>query len=109
MNEFLFYAILFGVVLGGFLGLSFTANSRGFKKIIGLLLTMVITGCIVSAMICGEYNQDKEIWNDGKCPTCGIEWEFSNADHIRNGGTLYYWRCDNCNKIIELHDNFESD
>jgi Na+-translocating ferredoxin:NAD+ oxidoreductase RnfA subunit len=109
MNEFLSYAILFGVVAGGFFGLLFTANSTGLKKIIGILLTMVITGCIVSGIICLEHNHDKENWNNGKCPTCGIEWEFSNAVHTRNGRILYYWRCSNCNKIIELHSNFESD
>ena len=106
MTEFITMAILFGVVVGGFFGLMFTANSKGWKKVCGLLITMVIIGCVISGMFCAERAGDEASWNNGVCPNCGIEWHFSNADHIRNGGTLYYWNCDNCGRVIELHSQF---
>ena len=106
MTEFITMAVLFGVVVGGFFGLMFTVNSKGWKKVCGLLITMVITGCVISGMFCAERAGDEQAWNNGTCPNCGTEWHFSSADHIRNGGTLYYWTCDNCGRVIELHSQF---
>ena len=106
MTEFIIMAVLFGVLVGGFFGLMFTVNSKGWKKVCGLLVTMVITGCVISGMFCAERAGDEQAWNNGTCPNCATEWEFSNADHIRNGGTLYYWHCPNCQRVIELHSQF---
>ena len=106
MTMFIILAVVFGLVVGGFLGMMFTVNSKGWKKVCGLLITMVITGCVISGMFCAERAGDEASWNNGVCPNCGIEWHFSNADHIRNGGTLYYWNCDNCGRVIKLHSQF---
>ena len=106
MTMFIILAVVFGLVVGGFLGMIFTVNSKGWKKVCGLLITMVITGCVISGMFCAERAGDENSWNNGVCPNCGIEWHFSNADHIRNGGTLYYWNCDNCGRVIKLHSQF---
>ena len=106
MTMFIILAVVFGLVVGGFLGMIFTVNSKGWKKVCGLLITMVITGCVISGMFCAEKAGDEASWNNGVCPNCGIEWHFSNADHIRNGGTLYYWNCDNCGRVIKLHSQF---
>lgn len=106
MTQFIIMAILFGVVVGGFFGMMFTANSRGWKKVVGLLVTMIITGCVISGMFCAERAGDEQAWNNGTCPNDGTEWVFTNADHLRNSGTLYYYYCPECGKIIELHSQF---
>ena len=105
MTKFIILAILFGVLIGSFFGFLFSVNMKGFKKVFVIILTMVITGWLSSTMLCSEYNSDKEKWNNGYCE-CGGKWVFSNADHIKNGGTVYYWHCEKCNKIIELHSQF---
>ena len=106
MKEFITLAILFGVVVGGLFGLMFTANSEGWKRICGILVTMVIAGCIISGLFCAERAGDEQVWNNGVCPNCNISWHFSNADHVRNGRTLYYWNCENCGRVIELRSQF---
>ena len=107
MTMFIIFAIVFGVLIGGFLGLMFTINSRGWKKVIGMVITIIVTGCLISGMFCLERKGDVEKWNNGKCGKCGSEWVFANADHVRNGGTRYFWKCDNCKTIIELHSQME--
>ena len=44
-------------------------------------------------------------WNNGSCE-CGCEWTFSNVEHLRNSDNLYYWYCEDCGKVIELHTQF---
>ena len=105
MTMFIILAILFGVLIGSFFGFMFSVNMKGFKKVFVIILTMVITGCLISTMFCSEYNSDEEKWNNGYCE-CGEKWVFSNAVHTRNGGTIYYWHCEKCNKTIELHSQF---
>ena len=106
MKIFIILAIIFGVVVGGFFGLMFSSSSKGWRKAIIMIITMVITGCLLSGMFWVEQAGDAYSWNDGVCPNCNVEWTFSNADHLRNSGTLYYWSCLNCGRVIELHSQF---
>lgn len=106
MKMFIILAIIFGVVVGGLFGAMFTSGAKGWKKVVGFIATMVITGCVISGMFCAEQAGDEQAWNNGVCPNCNVSWIFANADHVRNGGTLYYWNCKECNKVIRLHTQF---
>lgn len=48
-----------------------------------------------------ERNQDLKAWNNGYC-ACGGEWIYSNTSRPQNGGTRYYFKCNKCNRILEL-------
>ena len=102
---FIFLAIIFTVVIGLFIGSIFTTNMKGWKKGLVTLVIATCVGCIISAMFCVERNSDIKVWNNGYCE-CGSELKFSNVEHLRNGGNLYYWHCEDCGKVIELHTQF---
>ena len=98
-------AIIFTVTIGLFLGCIPTSSMKGWKRGLATLVIAVCIGCGISAMFCAERNSDIKAWNNGFCE-CGNEWKFSNVDHLRNGGNLYYWYCEDCGKVIELHTQF---
>ena len=98
-------AIIFTVTIGLFLGCMITSNMKGWKRGVVALLIAVCVGCGISAMFCAERKSDIKAWNNGFCE-CGYEWKFSNAEHLRNSGNLYYWYCEDCGKVIELHTQF---
>ena len=102
---FIFLAIVFTVVIGLFIGSIFTTNMKGWKKGVVTLVIAACVGCGISAMFCVERNSDIKAWNNGYCE-CGSEWKFSNVEHLRNSSNLYYWHCEDCGKVIELHTQF---
>ena len=81
-------------------------GNRIIKTVIGIILALLI-GCTFTWLIKIEQSSDKVNWNNGYCVECGNKWRFANADYIKNVGTIYYWTCDNCGKVIELHSNFK--
>ena len=102
---FVFLAIVFTVVIGLFLGCMSTTSMEGWKKRLVPLIIVVCIGCGFSVMSCAERNSDVKAWNNGFCE-CGGEWKFSNVEHLINGSNLYYWYCEGCGRVIELHTQF---
>lgn len=102
---FVFLAIIFTVVIGLFFGCILTTSMRGWKRRLVALVIAVCVGCGISTMFCVERDSDVKAWNNGSCE-CGCEWKFSNGEHLRNSGNLYYWHCENCGRVIELHTQF---
>ena len=102
---FISLAIVFTVIVGLMIGGMFTTNMNGWKRVFTTLVIAICVGCGISAMFCAERKSDVKAWNNGVCK-CGSAWEFSNVEHLRNGGNLYYWHCEDCGKIIELHTQF---
>ena len=99
--------ILMTILVGGFMVNIFYENgNRIIKTVIGIILALLI-GCTFTWLIKIEQSSDKVNWNNGYCVECGNKWRFANADYIKNVGTIYYWTCDNCGKVIELHSNFK--
>ena len=107
MIKYIIISIIFTFTIGLFFGIMLTSemNSSWKKKIITFIIAIFI-GCSISGMLYIEEKGDIISWNDGYCE-CGGTWKFSNVEHIRNGGNLYYWYCDDCGKVIELHSNFK--
>lgn len=107
LTNFIFVAIILGVPIGGLFGCMFTSGCKKiWTKVVGIIATMIIMGCLFSGGIMLELKADETTWNNGVCPNDNTEWAFSNADHQRNSGTIYYYHCPTCNKVIETHSNF---
>lgn len=102
---FIILAIIFTVLVGLFFGGMFTINMKGWKRGFVALVIAVCVGCGISAAFCTERSGDEKAWNNGYCE-CGCEWKFSNVGHLRNSSNLYYWYCEDCGKVIELHTQF---
>lgn len=102
---FIVLAIIFTVTIGSFLGGIPTSSMKGWKRWFATLVIAICIGCGISAIFCAERKSDAKAWNNGFCE-CGNEWKFSNVDHSRTGGNLYYWYCEDCGKVIELHMQF---
>lgn len=103
MIEFIVMAIIFGVLIGGFLGAMATADCQTtWGRVLGIIVWVVVSGCVVSGMLMAERQGDREAWNNGAC-ACGSAWELVNVEHMKNSGTLYYYTCRECSNIITLH------
>lgn len=103
MGEFIIMAIIFGVLIGGFLGGMATADCRTiWGRVLGIVVWVVVSGCVVSGMLMTERQGDRDAWNGGACP-CGSAWELVNVQHSGNSGRLYYYTCKGCNNVITLH------
>ena len=105
MKMFIFLTMIFTVVCGLIIGGMFTANMKGWKKVVTTLVIAFCIGCSISAILCAERNSDIKVWNNGFFE-CGGTWEAGNVEHLRNSGNLYYWYCEDCGKVIELHTQF---
>lgn len=111
MIETILATIIMTMFVGGFMAFMlvniFYENGNWIvKTIIGIILALLI-GCTITGLIKSEQSSDKVNWNNGYCVDCGNKLRFANADHIKNVGTVYYWTCDNCGKVIELHSQFK--
>lgn len=103
---FIITAIFFTLTVGLFFGAIFTTEMKGTKRTVLAIIIAICVGSGISAMFCLEHKSDENLWNGGYCQ-CGTEWTFSNAEHTRNSGDLYYWHCENCDTIIKLHSQFK--
>lgn len=101
MLEFLFLSLGLSVFLGGFFGLVATVNMRGIGRAIVATIIALMVGFSIGGIMHRHNIEKEERWNGGVCPKCGQEWTFANANHVKNQGTTYYWKCDNCQIIIE--------
>lgn len=107
---FIITAIVMSATVGAFISLmvvnTFLENGKfAVKIIVGAILSLCI-GCFVSGGLMLEKTGDEELWNNGYCVECEQPYTFANAEHRRNGSTIYFWNCDNCGKVISLHHNF---
>lgn len=106
-KTFIIIAIFFTFTIGLFFGILFTneIKSNWKKKVITIIIALFV-GCGLSGLLYTEQKHDIITWNDGYCE-CGGEWKFSNVEHLKNSRNLYFWYCDDCGKVIELHSNFK--
>ena len=77
---------------------------RNEEKPLKVKLFKTITAVVVMSLImsffftCYHLGETDE-WNDGKCSTCNVEWDFEGADRGRNSKT-YYYECPSCHDVI---------
>lgn len=63
----------------------------------------VVVATIVFILLFISVKVDKNIWNNGVCPTCGQAWEFRCVTQGAGNNHTYYYECENCKTIIEQH------
>lgn len=105
MKEFILLSLLFTVSIGWLFGLMFSggvSDKKPIKRTIVGVITALLVGCVLSGGITLEKHRNEKIWNNGRCNDCNIEWSLVNIQHSVKG-TIYYYQCENCKKIIEIH------
>lgn len=60
-----------------------------------ILIAMLIVGVLI------DKKHDNRLWNQGRCPECGSEWEYEQAVGHRYS-THYIYVCNECGKRIEI-------
>ena len=102
---FLFTAIAMTLTIGLFLAFMFTQDiKKTILKVIAIILIASLVGFGIAGLMWMEHKGDTQSWNNGICP-CGEEWRLVSVDHLKNGGDLYYYTCDNCHRTIRTHSN----
>ena len=104
------FLIIFGVV-SLFIGLPIALGNLGSGRkhfVKGLIKTVAFVGAIAGLTYIGTilaYNSDTKVWNNGQHENCG-QWEMFDVEKNRNSSTHYYYKCNECGKIIDLSTNF---
>lgn len=105
--EFIIMAILFSIIVGGFIALCIVntiieSDKLIIKWIVGIIIALVI-GCSISGLILLQNKSDNEEWNNGYCTECNKPYKLTDVKHHNNGDYEYYYICDNCGHIIVTH------
>ena len=104
------FLIIFGVV-SLFVGLPIALGNLGSGRkhfVKGLIKTITFIGVISGMLYIGimlSYNSDVKTWNNGQHENCG-QWEIFDIEKSRHGSTHYYYKCNECGKVIDLSTNF---
>ena len=106
---FITLGLVMSIVVGLFFAIIITNDIQNIVK--KVLLTIIISlsiGFSISGLMTLEHLGDTKRWNDGHCKHCGNEWHLFDVEKIsRSSSSIYYYECDNCNTVIELHSRFE--
>lgn len=67
-----------------------------------IIIALILIAIIIVTVIIGK-NHDNKLWNYGRCPVCGSEWEYEQAvGHYYS--TSYMYVCNKCGRRIEISD-----
>lgn len=106
LTLFVINSLIFGLTIGVILALAFTSELEGFKRVIATIILSILIGSAIGGFLTIDYTSDKKLWNDGYCE-CGGKWEIVNVAVRTRGSKIYVWKCNKCDKIIELDTKFE--
>ena len=104
------FLIIFGVI-SLFIGLPIALGNLGSGRkrfVKGLIRTIAFVSTISGLLYVGimlSYKSDVKDWNNGQHENCG-QWEMFDVEKSRYGSTHYYYKCNECGKIIDLSTNF---
>lgn len=94
--------IITGATVGLFIGAMVTMSLNGIKRGIVMTIVAALIGAGFTFMIYTEDSVDSEMWNNGICTDCSGHMEFISASGAKSTNRIYYYKCDNCNNVIEL-------
>ena len=72
-----------------------------------LVLMFGLAICLAIGLSLAEAYADETAWNGGHCAECGNGYELSGVSHIRNGGDLFYYSCEECGDTIRTHHSMK--
>lgn len=107
--------IIFGLIFSASIGLILslcminTFLEYG-HKVIKTILTIIFSLLIGFGLI-GLFNLEKkmdtETYNEGICTKCSGHYTIFDVEKDRHGNETYYYKCDNCGKVISTNYFFE--
>ena len=106
---FIVMGLTMSIVVGAFMSLIITSGMRdGWKKNIVAIIIALAIGFGISGLLTLEEKGNVMVWNNGHCTECNGEWHLVDVVKSRtNGGTRYYWECENCYNVIDTTRNFK--
>lgn len=103
---FVVFGLLLSVSVGGFMAMIFTSGIR--NKVINIITTIIlalIIGFGLTSLLMLERTVDEQMFNNGYCE-CGGEWDLFDVEYRKNSGSLYFYKCGECKKVIRLNSEF---
>lgn len=100
--DFLICFLIFGLVIGGFVGFLWQGLfTKWYTKLAVVLSCICIFGLVSSIGITNQAKADIDSWNNGYCQ-CGTHWKLVDIVYAKFDGYSYYYQCDNCFNIIRI-------
>ena len=72
-----------------------------FPSFIAVVLMIIIAAVLGAVCMLIDGKHDDKLWNQGRCPECGTEWQYEQAVGHRYS-THYIYMCPKCGKRIEI-------
>ena len=108
MTMFIITAIVMTLTIGLFVGGMFTSGMK--NSAVRLTVTLIVASIIgtgIAGLFALETKMDEEQYNEGVCVYCDGNYKLTSVDHLKNGGELYYYSCNNCGDVIRTHRNMK--
>lgn len=103
---FVGFGLLLSVSVGAFVGMILTSGIR--NKIINIITTIILALAIgfgLTSLLMLERKADEQMFNGGYCE-CGGEWDLFDVEYRKNSGSLYFYKCEECESVIRLNSEF---
>lgn len=106
---FVVTGLIMSVSVGGFMSLILTSSMRdGWKKVVVAIIISLAIGFGLSGLFALEEKANVMTWNNGHCTECNGKWHLVDVVKSgKNGGSRYYWECENCYNVIDTTRNFK--
>ena len=103
---FIVFGLLLSISVGAFVGMILTSGIRNqiVKIIMTIILSLTIGFGLVSLAV-WERKVDEQKFNGGYCE-CGGEWDLFDIEDKKNAGSLYFYKCEECKRVIRLNSQF---
>lgn len=108
--------IIFGLIFSVSVGLMFSLimvnlffPKYGYKviKTIFIIIFSLLIGFGLIGLLKLEHKIDTENYNEGVCEKCYGHYTIFDVEKDRHGYKTYYYKCDNCGRVISTHCLFE--
>lgn len=103
---FVVFSLLLSVSVGGFVGMILASGIR--NRIVNIIVTIIlalIIGFGLTSLLMLERKIDEQVFNGGYCE-CGGKWDLFDVEYRKNSGSLYFYKCEECENIIRLNSEF---
>ena len=103
---FVVFGLLLSVSVGTFVGMILTSGIR--NKIANIVVTVILAlviGFGLTSLLMWERKVDEQMFNGGYCE-CSGEWDLFDVEYRKNSGSLYFYKCKECNNVIQLNSEF---
>ena len=64
-----------------------------------LFVMTVLAVALIIGLLVGYCYLEQWAWDDGQC-LCGGHYELFDIETTRNGGSKYYYRCNECKDVM---------